>query len=101
MSTFKNLDELIKSNNNNYEPVKPDIAINENLFTENKNMNNNTITNSRIEVDEGINKENIKIKVGNEIKMAQNNLLNIKRDINKTNDINIDKNKDKEYKLIF
>ena len=98
-STFKNLDELIKSNNNNYEPVKPDIAINENLFTENKNMNNNTITNSRIEVDEGINKENIKIKVGNEIKMAQNNLLNIKRDINKTNDINIDKNKDKEYKL--
>ena len=99
-SAFKNLDELIKSNNNDYEPVKPDIKINENILLENRNMNNNTITNSRMEVDEGINKENIKIKVGNEIKMAQNNLLNIKKDINKP-DLNLDINKDKnkDYQL--
>ena len=73
-------------------------------------MNNNTITNSKIEVDEGINKENLQIKVGSEIKMAQNNLLNIKKE-NK-DDINInnlnnessmikdkEKEKDKEYQL--
>ena len=71
--TFKNLNDLIKSNNN-FEPVKPNFELSEKIF-ESKNMNNNTITNSRMEVDEGINKENIKMKICNEIKMAQNNLL--------------------------
>ena len=92
-STFKNLNDLINSNNNNYEPIKPNYDIDENII-ENKNMNNNTITNSKIEVDEGINKENINIKVGNGIKMPKNNLLNIKKDNNIINT-----NKEKEYKL--
>ena len=100
--TFKNLSDLIKSNNN-FEPVKPNFEISEKIL-ENKNMNNNTITNSRMEVDEGINKENIKIKVGNEIKMAQNNLLNIKNDnnkpaIKKEKNKEKEKDKDKEYNL--
>ena len=103
-SAFKNLNDLLKSNTN-FEPIK----LNEEII-QNKNMNNNTITNSKIEVDEGINKENIQIKVGSEIKMAQNNLLNIKKE-NK-DDINInnlnnessmikdkEKEKDKEYQL--
>ena len=100
--TFKNLNDLIKSNNN-FEPVKPNFELNEKFF-ESKNMNNNTITNSRMEVDEGINKENIKMKIGNEIKMAQNNLLNIKNDKNKPIMIKEkikekEKEKDKEYNL--
>ena len=100
--TFKNLNDLIKSNNN-FEPVKPNFELSEKIF-ENKNMNNNTITNSRMEVDEGINKENIKMKIGNEIKMAQNNLLNIKNDKNKPVMIKEkikekEKEKDKEYNL--
>ena len=98
--TFKNLNDLIKSNNN-FEPVKPNFELSEKIF-ESKNMNNNTITNSRMEVDEGINKENIKMKIGNEIKMAQNNLLNIKNDKNKPIMIKEkikEKEKDKEYNL--
>ena len=87
--TLNNLNDLIKSNNN-FEPVKPDYEVKEKII-ENKIINNNTITNSRIEVDEGINKENI------EIKMAQNNLLNIKKDINKEKIK--EKEKDKEYQL--
>ena len=93
--TLKNLNDLIKTNDN-FEPVKPNFNVNEKTI-ENKNMNNNTITNSKIEVDEGMNKENIKIKVGNEIKMAQNNLLNIKKETNKEK-IN-EKEKEKEYQL--
>ena len=102
-SAFKNLNDLLKSNTN-FEPIK----LNENLI-DNKNINNNTITNSKIEVDEGINKENIQKKLGGEIKMAQNNLLNIKKgkkdDINIENnnnnikDIPIMKEKEKEYQL--
>ena len=98
-ATFKNLNDLIQSNNK-FEPVKPNFEINE-KYLENKNMNNNTITNSRIEVDEGINKENINIKVSNEIKMAQNNLLNIKKDTNPESNIekNNNKDEDKGYRL--
>ena len=99
-SAFKNLNDLLKSNKN-FEPIK----LNEEI-SPNKNMNNNTITNSKIEVDEGINKENIQIKVGSEIKMAQNNLINIKKE-NKddNNKINNSANKEspvlkeKEYQL--
>ena len=103
-SNFKNLNDLIKSNKN-FEPIKPNfIKKEENVEKiENINMDNNTITNSKIEVDEGINKENIKIKVGNEIKMAQNNLINIKKEKEKESniktEINKEQNKDKEYKL--
>ena len=101
-SAFKNLNDLLKSNTN-FEPIK----LNEEII-QNKNMNNNTITNSKIEVDEGINKENIQIKVGSEIKMSQNNLLNIKKENKDDNNINNINNKinnespmlkDKEYQL--
>ena len=91
-SAFKNLNDLLKSNTN-FEPIK----LNENLI-DNKNINNNTITNSKIEVDEGINKENIQKKLGGEIKMAQNNLLNIKKD--KKDDINIENNNNNNIKDI-
>ena len=102
-SAFKNLNDLLKSNAN-FEPMKPNYDYDEEkLILENKNMNNNTITNSKMEVDEGINKENINIKVGNEIKMAQNNLVNMKKE-NKSqledNKDNIkEKEKEKEYQL--
>ena len=98
------MNDLIKSNKN-FEPIKPNFTKKEDNLEkiENINMDNNTITNSKIEVDEGINKENIKIKVGNEIKMAQNNLINIKKEKEKESniktEINKEQNKDKEYKL--
>ena len=102
-SAFKNLNDLLKSNTN-FEPIK----LNEEII-QNKNMDNNTITNSKIEVDEGINKENIQTKVGSEIKMAQNNLLSIKKenmdDNSNINNINNNINnessmlKEKEYQL--
>ena len=101
-SIFKNLNDLIKSNKN-FEPIKPNLTKKEENLEkiENINMDNNTITNSKIEVDEGINKENTYIKVGNEIKMAQNNLINIKKEkeSNIKTEINKEQNKDKEYKL--
>ena len=96
-SNYKNLNDFIKSNVD-FKPTKTNYDVDYEKF-ENKNMSNNTITNSKIEVDEGINKEDIKNKIGSEIKISQNN-LNIKNDTNK-NDLNKDKNKDKdkEYQL--
>ena len=83
-SAFKNLNDLLKSNSN-FEPMKPNYDYDEENILENQNMNSDTITISKMEVDEGINNENINIKVGNEIKMAQNNLFNMKKEENKFN----------------